>query len=59
MLFRSNKSTLEIFRDCLKAAPFMNSNPATVAASRSMIKEQFRRHMSEQDQKKIDELRFT
>ena len=52
------KTTLAIFRDCLRAAPLMNSNPVTIGIVRASIKEQFRRNMHESNPEKIDELRW-
>mgnify|MGYP000314206058 CR=1 FL=1 len=52
------KSTLEIYRDCIRAVPLMNPNPVTISLTRQMIKDQFRRNRHVEDADEIDALRF-
>lgn len=53
-----DKSTLSILRDCLKAVNIMTPHPIGRVKTRDMIKHQFRANKDEQNQDKIDELRY-
>ena len=53
-----NKSTLEIFRDCLRLIPKMVHEPNKVIAVRKLLKQEFFKHRNEKDPEKIQSLRF-
>ena len=53
-----NKSTLEIFRDCLRLIPKMVQEPNKVIAVRSLVKREFNKNRFEKDPEKIEALRF-
>ena len=53
-----NKSTLEIFRDCLRLIPKMVQEPNKVRAVRSLVKKEFHKNRLETDPEKIEALRY-
>lgn len=53
-----NKSTLEIFRDCLRLIPKMVHEPNKVRAVRALVKKEFHKNRLETDPEKIEALRF-
>ncbi len=58
MNFLPNKSTLEIFRDCLRLIPKMVHEPNKVLAVRKLVKNEFLRNSKEKDPEKIQSLRY-
>lgn len=58
MKYLPEKSTLEIFRDCLKLVPRMVIEPPKINAVRLLIKREFEKNRKESDSEKIDSLRF-
>ena len=58
MKYLPEKSTLEIFRDCLKLTSYMGGNSAKIAQARQMIKNEFRKFQHVKDQDEIEKLRF-
>lgn len=53
-----NKSTLEIFRDCLRLVPKMVQEPKKVVAVRRLVKLEFSKNRHEKNPEKIQQLRF-
>lgn len=58
MKYLPEKSTLEIFRDCLKLIPRMVDERNKIQAVRKLLKNEFLKNKNVQDQTKIDDLRF-
>ncbi len=58
MKYLPEKSTLEIFRDCLKLVPRMVTERPKINAVRILIKREFEKNKTEADAEKIDSLRF-
>ena len=58
MKYLPDKSTLEIFRDCLKLASYMSDNSAKIAGIRMMVRGQFKANQHVTDPEQIDKLRF-
>ncbi|KAL4505287.1 hypothetical protein ABPG72_016354 [Tetrahymena utriculariae] len=52
-----NKSTKEIFRDCLKCIPSMVKDQHKIFAVRSVLRKEFEKNKEETDAQKIEALR--